>query len=238
MLTGGKSKFGPTGTAALQGQDGDASQKNMFGELVLFFGSRSKNADYYFKDDWVELGVRVFPAFSRDPIATASTPPSTEEPERRDNSLPIRTRSRADPAVAAEIADSNISTQPETAVPAPSVGLSSLLTGDSELLVKSGDKGESLDLVNKTLVRTEDRRHITVVRPKRYVQHVLLENYDVVCDLVKKGCRVMICGSRGRMPSEVKMALAECLVRRELARDIDHANSILSSMVEIWEEVW
>ena len=36
-------------------------------QLVLFFGCRSADADYFFRDEWAEReGLRVFTAFSRD----------------------------------------------------------------------------------------------------------------------------------------------------------------------------
>lgn len=42
------------------------------GPELLFFGCRSKNADFYFKDEWEEDStLRVVPAFSRDPIDPA-----------------------------------------------------------------------------------------------------------------------------------------------------------------------
>lgn len=36
------------------------------GENVVFFGGRNRKADFYFHEDWVDLGVTVHTAFSRD----------------------------------------------------------------------------------------------------------------------------------------------------------------------------
>jgi sulfite reductase alpha subunit-like flavoprotein len=48
--------------------DDVASGEQVYGETVLFFGNRNKDADYLFQDEWkhAELRLKVFTAFSRD----------------------------------------------------------------------------------------------------------------------------------------------------------------------------
>lgn len=36
------------------------------GPQILFFGARNRHADYFFESEWEDLGVKVYPAFSRD----------------------------------------------------------------------------------------------------------------------------------------------------------------------------
>ncbi|KAI8633431.1 riboflavin synthase domain-like protein [Xylariaceae sp. FL1651] len=113
------------------------------GETVLFYGGRSRNADFYFEEEWTDLGIEVITAFSRD--------------------------------------------QPH----------------------------------------------------KIYVQDRILENYVRVCELIRKGASICLCGSSGKMPEAVRLALCDCLVKGELATDREHAKQLLHHKdIVFWEEVW
>lgn len=41
-------------------------QNHIVGETVLFFGNRNRTADYFYHDEWKNLKLQVFTAFSRD----------------------------------------------------------------------------------------------------------------------------------------------------------------------------
>ncbi|KAI1416710.1 riboflavin synthase domain-like protein [Hypoxylon sp. FL1857] len=55
-----------TGIAPIRAHLWDRREEPRAGEAILFFGGRNQNADFYFKNEWEKLGVKVFTAFSRD----------------------------------------------------------------------------------------------------------------------------------------------------------------------------
>lgn len=112
------------------------------GENIVIYGGRNKNADFFFRDEWEELGVKVFTAFSRD--------------------------------------------QPE----------------------------------------------------KIYVQDVIRQQAKLICSLVERNAAVCLCGSAGKMPQAVRMALCDALVIGGLAPDTESAKYIFEQQVPYWEEVW
>lgn len=59
--------IGPgTGIAPIRSLIYDRVSNSESGENVVFFGGRNRKADYYFCDEWNELGVTMHTAFSRD----------------------------------------------------------------------------------------------------------------------------------------------------------------------------
>ncbi|KAI1505382.1 riboflavin synthase domain-like protein [Biscogniauxia marginata] len=59
--------IGPgTGIAPIRSLIWDRHEIPECGDTVLFFGGRNRDADYYFKEEWEEMGLQVFTAFSRD----------------------------------------------------------------------------------------------------------------------------------------------------------------------------
>ncbi|KAI1763649.1 riboflavin synthase domain-like protein [Hypoxylon sp. FL1150] len=59
--------IGPgTGIAPIRAYLWDRRQDIHAGDALVFFGGRNQDADYYFKDEWVPLGAKIFTAFSRD----------------------------------------------------------------------------------------------------------------------------------------------------------------------------
>ncbi|KAI1179445.1 hypothetical protein F4777DRAFT_534347 [Nemania sp. FL0916] len=73
---------------------------------------------------------------------------------------------------------------------------------------------------------------------KIYVQDRLLENYKTVCRLVVDGATICLCGSSGKMPEAVRLALYDCLVKGELADDREQAKAMIHKKGYFWEEVW
>ncbi|KAI0447056.1 riboflavin synthase domain-like protein [Xylaria telfairii] len=73
---------------------------------------------------------------------------------------------------------------------------------------------------------------------KIYVQHRLLENFDKVCRLLRKGATICLCGSSGKMPEAVRLALYDCMIKGKLVADRDQAKEILHKRFTFWEEVW
>ncbi|KAI1824184.1 riboflavin synthase domain-like protein [Xylaria intraflava] len=73
---------------------------------------------------------------------------------------------------------------------------------------------------------------------KVYVQDRLLQNYSVVCDLLRRHCGIVLCGSSGKMPEAVRLALYDCMVKGGLATDCEQAKTILHRDFVFWEEVW
>ncbi|KAI0402079.1 nitric oxide synthase [Xylaria palmicola] len=123
--------------AATRGKNSENMDK-----IVLFFGGRNRNADFFFEEEWRELGIKVSTAFSRD--------------------------------------------QPS----------------------------------------------------KIYVQDRLLEQYALVSEWIANGATICLCGSSGKMPEAVRLALYDCMVKGGLATDREHAKAIFHDKVMFWEEVW
>lgn len=73
---------------------------------------------------------------------------------------------------------------------------------------------------------------------KIYVQHRLLENFDKVCQLLRKGATICLCGSSGKMPEAVRLALYDCMIKGKLVANRDQAKEILHKRFTFWEEVW
>lgn len=116
--------------------------KGQCAEVFLFYGGRNRKADFFFEDEWKELGVHVVPAFSRD--------------------------------------------QPS----------------------------------------------------KIYVQDRLIQHYQTVCDLLHNNAAICLCGSSGKMPEAVRLALYDCMVKGELAPDREQAKAMFHGKFVYWEEVW
>lgn len=64
-----------TGIAPIRNLIQERNLYNVAGQTLLFFGARSREADYYYGYEWETYdNVRVFEAFSRDPIAESDKP--------------------------------------------------------------------------------------------------------------------------------------------------------------------
>ncbi|ORY65070.1 uncharacterized protein BCR38DRAFT_431779 [Pseudomassariella vexata] len=74
-------------------------------------------------------------------------------------------------------------------------------------------------------------------KEKLYVQDVIRREAKLVCELVQQNAIILLCGSAGKMPSAVRLALRDALVIGGMARDRDEATQILSRCWS-WEEVW
>ncbi|KAI1095767.1 riboflavin synthase domain-like protein [Rostrohypoxylon terebratum] len=55
-----------TGVAPIRAHLWDRVEYEDAGEVLLVFGGRNRDADFYFKDDWEDLRIKVLTAFSRD----------------------------------------------------------------------------------------------------------------------------------------------------------------------------
>ncbi|KAI1302506.1 hypothetical protein F5Y03DRAFT_361745 [Xylaria venustula] len=73
---------------------------------------------------------------------------------------------------------------------------------------------------------------------KIYVQDRLLENFQEVCNMIHLGCAICLCGSSGKMPEAVRLALYDCMVKGMLATDREAAKLLLHKHWVFWEEVW
>ncbi|KAK8028902.1 flavodoxin [Apiospora marii] len=130
-----------TGVAPIRGYFYDRASHHRRGEDVLFFGGRNQSADFFFKEDWKTLKVRVYTAFSRDQ------------------------------------------------------------------------------------------------KEKIYVQDVIRREAAKVCELVSSGAIICLCGSAGKMPEAVRLALKDALVIGGMVRTREDASAVLSRNA-MWEEVW
>lgn len=64
-----------TGIAPIRNLIQERNLYNAVGQTLLFFGARNREADYYYGYEWETCeNVRVFEAFSRDPIAESDVP--------------------------------------------------------------------------------------------------------------------------------------------------------------------
>ncbi|KAI1102265.1 riboflavin synthase domain-like protein [Jackrogersella minutella] len=131
-----------TGIAPIRAHIWDRRDDPDAGDVLLIYGGRNVDADFYFMDEWDDLGVNVLTAFSRDQ------------------------------------------------------------------------------------------------QEKIYVQDRIRGNALLVCDYIKKGAVICICGSAGKMPEAVRMALYDAMVVGKLAPDRETAKKLLHSTNPIWEEVW
>ncbi|KAK8051242.1 flavodoxin [Apiospora rasikravindrae] len=74
-------------------------------------------------------------------------------------------------------------------------------------------------------------------KEKVYVQDVIRHEATKVCELVSKGAIICLCGSAGKMPEAVRLALRDALVIGGMARTREEAGTMLSRNAS-WEEVW
>jgi sulfite reductase alpha subunit-like flavoprotein len=64
-----------TGIAPIRSLIHERNLYNSAGQTLLFFGARNREVDYYYGYEWgTHDNLRVFEAFSRDPIAEADRP--------------------------------------------------------------------------------------------------------------------------------------------------------------------
>ncbi|KAI0106263.1 hypothetical protein GGR51DRAFT_518440 [Nemania sp. FL0031] len=73
---------------------------------------------------------------------------------------------------------------------------------------------------------------------KIYVQDRLLENYTKVCEFLKDNAAICLCGSSGKMPEAVRLALYDCMVKGGMASNREEAKARLHEGHLFWEEVW
>ncbi|KAI1461273.1 riboflavin synthase domain-like protein [Annulohypoxylon moriforme] len=131
-----------TGVAPIRAHIWDRQEYADAGDILLVYGGRNRDADFYFKEEWDIFGVKVLTAFSRDQLE------------------------------------------------------------------------------------------------KVYVQDRIRENARMICDIIQKRCVICICGSSGKMPEAVRLALYDAMVIGKLAPDRETAKKLLHMNNPIWEEVW
>ncbi|KAI0457497.1 riboflavin synthase domain-like protein [Xylaria acuta] len=73
---------------------------------------------------------------------------------------------------------------------------------------------------------------------KIYVQDRLLQNSGTVCAFLRRGAAICLCGSSGKMPEAVRLALYDCMVEGEMVTDRVEAKEKLHKDFTFWEEVW
>ncbi|KAI1738757.1 riboflavin synthase domain-like protein [Xylaria scruposa] len=73
---------------------------------------------------------------------------------------------------------------------------------------------------------------------KIYVQDRILQNYMTVCSFLRLGAAICLCGSSGKMPEAVRLALYDCMVKGKMATDRNEAKEKLHREFTFWEEVW
>ncbi|TRX98728.1 hypothetical protein FHL15_000070 [Xylaria flabelliformis] len=73
---------------------------------------------------------------------------------------------------------------------------------------------------------------------KIYVQDRILQNYQTVCNFLRVGAAICLCGSSGKMPEAVRLALYDCMVEGGMATDRNQAKEKLHRDFTFWEEVW
>ncbi|KAI1470638.1 riboflavin synthase domain-like protein [Daldinia caldariorum] len=73
---------------------------------------------------------------------------------------------------------------------------------------------------------------------KIYVQDRIREQWQLVCELIQKRCVICICGSSGKMPEAVKLAIHDAMVMGKMAPDRETAKKLLAINNPLWEEVW
>ncbi|KAH8681561.1 hypothetical protein BX600DRAFT_505233 [Xylariales sp. PMI_506] len=75
-------------------------------------------------------------------------------------------------------------------------------------------------------------------REKIYVQDVIRREFATVCTLIEQGAIICLCGSSGKMPEAVRLALKDAIVLGGLCSDHATASAILQNTTTMWEEVW
>ncbi|KAI1491468.1 riboflavin synthase domain-like protein [Biscogniauxia mediterranea] len=75
-------------------------------------------------------------------------------------------------------------------------------------------------------------------RQKIYVQDRIREQARQVCDILRKGAVVYLCGSSGKMPEAVRKALYDAMVIGGMAPDQESAKLLFHSRFIYQEEVW
>ncbi|KAJ8129756.1 hypothetical protein O1611_g3875 [Lasiodiplodia mahajangana] len=93
------------------------------------------------------------------------------------------------------------------------------------------EEWKNLD-INVITAFSRDQSH------KIYVQDRLLEHYSKVCEFLKDHAAICLCGSSGKMPEAVRLALYDCMVKGGMAANREEAKTILYSNYTFWEEVW
>jgi sulfite reductase alpha subunit-like flavoprotein len=204
------------------------------GPVLLFYGCRNKNADFYFQDEWEKLeGIGLFEvhgAFSRDPVLPKDEKILDPYGDTRFGLAKV------------EIPEPQGSpTTPDSEEEDPLGGTQKTdrekLEGQEDAYYPILDKPRTMDAPNQfnTGLAVYDYD-----RGRDYVQHRIRQQYAAIGKLARQNPIVMVCGNSGRMPKSVWNALRDSLVMSSVVETREEADGWLKdpNNLMFWQETW
>ena len=73
-------------------------------------------------------------------------------------------------------------------------------------------------------------------RGKNYVQHHIRQHGAQVCEFIRRGARIYLCGNSGAMPKAVYRALVDVMMAGNLCTSVAQADMLLA--MRFWVETW